>query len=288
MRIVQTSILKLLSLIVLVGSAALVAMWLDEAVYQYVRDYGKPAFHTYYGVGAAGVLFLLAVFGALPLFKERRPKSTISFPGIHGNVTIELDSVEANLGRVVSKMPEVKKIKVKVTPSEDSHRAVVSADVLMYKGPGGASARDTANRIADFLMDTAVNILGVEEVTKVDLNVRDIIVDAKRLSVPQVREPLAKHEDHPAPEERPMPGPGEAPRPQSELALGAHELEKEEKALAEGGPGFSSSIEMIPDATPEAAPAADRPSASEEDRPAGSTSFELLASEDDEDLKKEG
>ena len=113
MRIVQTSILKLLSLIVLVGSAALVAMWLNEAVYQYVRDYGKPAFHTYYGVGAAGVLFLLAVFGALPLFKERRPKSTISFPGIHGNVTIELDSVEANLGRVVSKMPEVKKIKVK-------------------------------------------------------------------------------------------------------------------------------------------------------------------------------
>ena len=288
MRIVQTWILKLLSLIVLVGSAVLVATWLNEDVYQYVRDYGRPAFYTHYGVGAAVVLFLLAVFGVLPLFKERRPKSTISFPGIHGNVTIELDSVEANLGRVVSKMPEVKKIKVKVTPSEDSHRAVVSADVLMYKGAGGASARETANRIADFLMDTAVNILGVEEVTKVDLNVRDIIVDAKRLSVPQVREPLAKHEDQPAPEERPMARPGEVPRPQSELALGAHELEKEEKTLAEGGPGFSSSIEMIPDATPEAAPAADRPLVSEEGLPMGSTSFELLASEDDEGPKKEG
>jgi len=288
MRILQTWILKLSSLIMLVGSAVLVAAWLNEDVYQYVRDYGKPAFYSHYGVGAAVVLFLLAVFGVLPLFKERRPKSTISFPGIHGNVTIELDSVEANLGRVVNKMPEVKKIKVKVTPSEDSHRAVVSADVLMYKGAGGASARETANRIADFLMDTAVNILGVEEVTKVDLNVRDIIVDAKRLSVPQVREPLARHEDRPVSEERPVAAPGEAPHPRSELALGAHEPEKEEKTLAEGGPGYSSSIEMIPDATPEAAPAVDGPPASEEDRPMGSTSFELLASEDDEGPKKEG
>jgi hypothetical protein len=90
------------------------------------------------------------------------------------------------------------------------------------------------------------------------------------------------------PEERPMAGPGEAPRPRPELVLGAHELEKKEKTLAEGGPGFSSSIEMIPDATPKAAPAADRPSASKEDRPMGSTSFELLASKDDEGPKKEG
>jgi len=287
MRIVQRVILKLLGLLVLIGSAVLVAMWLNEGVYRYMLDYGRAVFHTHYCVGAAVILFLLALLGLLPLSRERRPKSTICFPGIHGNVTIELDSVEANLSRVVSKMPEVKKIKVKVSPSEDNHRAVVSADVLMYKGTGSASARDTANRIGDFLMDAAVNILGVEEVTKVDLNVRDIIIDAKSLSAGHVRGPFAKHEEPPVAAILEPAADREVPRSPTGLELGAHTLEPQQKEIGDNESGFSSPIEMIPAEPHETAPSEKTLGLAEEETAVGNTGFEGLATEGDEDVRKE-
>ena len=204
MKLVQTVLLKVMSLMLLIGGVALVILWLRFPAYvQMVHEY-KAYFWTYGGVGAAGFAALIGLLGILPLGGQKRAKHMIVFPGTRGDVTIELDSVEANLGRVMAKMPEVKRIKVKLTPSEDNHRALVTADVRMYKGAGGASAREIANRIADHLMDTAVNILGEEEVTKVNLTVRDIIVDAKQLSVARVQDVPARHEEaievHPASE----------------------------------------------------------------------------------------
>ena len=113
MRIVQSVILKLLGLLVLIGSAVLIAMWFNQAVFAHVLQDGKALFHTFYGPIAGIVLFLAAFVGIVPAFATKRPKNTISFPGVRGDVTIELDSVEANLSRVLSKIPEVKKIKVK-------------------------------------------------------------------------------------------------------------------------------------------------------------------------------
>ena len=273
MRIVQSVILKVLGLLVLIGSAVLVAMWFNEGVYAHVLHEGKALFHTLYGLIGGIVLFLAALVGIAPMLRTKRPKSTISFPGIRGDVTIELDSVEANLSRVVSKMPEVKKIKVKVVPSEDNRRAVVSADVLMYKGSSGASAHETANRISEFLMDAAVNILGVEEVTKVNLNVRDIIVDAKQLAAAHAREPLPKLEEPAA--------------AVSSLALGAFGSGAEETSLGGADHGFSSTVEVIP-ATPARAEAVgDAPILPEGSPAAENTGFEALTTEDDVASKKE-
>jgi len=187
MKTVHKIVLKVLSVLMLVGGGSLLMMRINFTTYYDMVRLFKEYFWTPYGLVLGVVLIVLGFVGLLPVSAPKRIRNTISFSGTHGDVLIELDSVEANLGRVVSKMPEVKKIKVKVTPSEDSHRAVVHSDVLMYKGASGDSAREIANRIADHLMDVAVNILGVEEVTKVDLNVRDIIIDANQLLLAQAR-----------------------------------------------------------------------------------------------------
>jgi len=125
------------------------------------------------------VIAVISVPALLPLRKPRR-KKTISFAGSQGQVAIELDSVETTLNRVVGKMQEVKRIAVTVVPSDDSRRAQVLADVVINKGPEAVGARTIANRISDYLAETAVDILGVEDVTTVDLTVRGIVVQGAR------------------------------------------------------------------------------------------------------------
>ena len=177
MRIVQTIVVKLLSLFVIVLGSAFVVMPFSDKVTNLAWGLTSDLVWGRYGALYGLALFLLGLLGFLPLTRGERKKNVISFPGTHGEVTIELESVEATLSRFVSKMPVVKKISVRVTPSEDKRRAEVTANVWMYKGADPASAREIANRISDHLADTAVNILGVEDVTTVNLNVRGIIVN---------------------------------------------------------------------------------------------------------------
>ncbi len=200
MKIVQIIVAKLVSLLVLVGGALMLAMWFDEDVYTAVKGFLLEDVWYRFGIACGVGLIIMGLLALLPLAKPGR-KSTISFPGTHGEVTIQLDSVEETLSRVVSKMPEVKKISVRVTPSEDNHRAQVTADVLMYKGAGSPGAREIANRISDYLADTAVNVLGVEDVTTVNLNVRGIIVGGAEPSIARTKTEPAKE---PAPAAEPV------------------------------------------------------------------------------------
>lgn len=196
MRIVQITLMKVLAALALVGGIATAIVWLDPALWDKVHNFLLASVWPRYGL-VLGVLATIAGFaGLVPLLGPKR-KKTISFQGTHGEVTIELDSIEATLSRVVGKMPEVKKISVTVTPSEDNRQAQVFANVLMYKGAETAGARQIANRISDYLADTAVNILGVEDITKINLNIRGIIIDAvkpKAASGAILAEPLSSHE----------------------------------------------------------------------------------------------
>ena len=57
-------------------------------------------------------MLLLGLYGFLP--KLPRRSETITFAGAAGEVTIQLDTVEKGLTRVLQKMDEVKKVKIKV------------------------------------------------------------------------------------------------------------------------------------------------------------------------------
>jgi len=224
MRVLQITIVKILSLLTMLGGGLLLTVCTSTTVRSWI-EFRLPLEESWLGTGIGlilgsvlgGLIFLVGFMGLLPVMKPKRSKNTISFSGSHGEVTIELDSVEATLARVVNKMPVVKKIWVRVTPSEDNHRAHVSADVWIYKNADNSSAREITNRIMDHLMDTAVNILGVEEITAVDVNVRGIV--PTKVSAPKAadEEEIAKKNEDPKPSAEATPE-SDAPSESSEDA----------------------------------------------------------------------
>ncbi|MCX5758783.1 MAG: alkaline shock response membrane anchor protein AmaP, partial [Candidatus Hydrogenedentes bacterium] len=194
MKLAHRILLKLIALLMVVGGATVAAMWWDAPFRAMLLGQFRLHVWTQYGFAFGLVPVLVGLIGLLPSGR-RRAHNVISFPGVHGDVTIELDSVESTLTRMVNKMPEVKKIRIRVVPAEDRRRVRVKADVLVYKGASPSSARDLANRITDYLTDTAVNMLGVEDVTTVDLNVRGIVVDARPVPPPKIDERAPKPEE---------------------------------------------------------------------------------------------
>lgn len=173
MRVAQLIIQKLLDAAVLAAGVYIVAQemgyWADrEALSVPENRLGA------YVVGI--LLILVGLIAVLPPLRFRRKPATISFPGEHGDVLIHLDSVQANLNKVVGKRPEVKRSHVKVIPVADKRRVRLEADVLLNKTPD-AGARELAEKLRKFIATTAANMLGIDEVATVDLNVRGIIVD---------------------------------------------------------------------------------------------------------------
>lgn len=127
------------------------------------------------------ILILVGLVAILPPLRRTRKVGTISFPGEHGEVLIHLDSVQANLNKVVAKRPEVKRSQVRVIPVDDQRRVRLEAEVLLVKTPTGGT-RELAEKLRRFISTTASNMLGIDEVATVDLNVRGIVVDKGAVS----------------------------------------------------------------------------------------------------------
>ncbi len=125
---------------------------------------------------------LLAAVGGLalwPLDGWGRRRRRLVFPCAHGEVSIQLRSIEDTLTREVGALPEVRKIHVQVLPSVDPRKVAIRADVVLRKGLG-SSAPELADSVNKSLEDLAKNIFGVEEVTYVKLRVDDIVLEGGR------------------------------------------------------------------------------------------------------------
>ncbi len=190
MRMLQTLVYKLLSfLVLLLGLLLLAELWTD--VFPLIFDRTVTTFQEWSPwlqklVWVAGgiLLVLVGIVGLLPPLRRRRGRQ-ISFAGPHGDVSIQLDSVEATLNRVVSKMPEVNKIHARVVPVDENRKVEIAADVVLNKLPA-VGAREIARRVSNQLRNTAVHILGVDEVTSIKLDVSRIVVDLKKpMEIPE-------------------------------------------------------------------------------------------------------
>ncbi|HOZ45747.1 MAG TPA: hypothetical protein PLO37_08105 [Candidatus Hydrogenedentes bacterium] len=178
MKVLNLLLSKLLSLVVLCSGVALIVLWVREDQLPFVVSIISDAVRQNIALlllGVGGLLTLLGLLGILPRRLKDGQVKTISYPGTCGDVIIELDSVEANLNRVIGKMAEVKWISVSVFPDEDHSKARISADIKLVK-KADETAREAANRVSDCLSETAANLLGVEDVTRVDLIVKGISV----------------------------------------------------------------------------------------------------------------
>jgi len=208
MKTFEALLRNILSCIVLFLGIVLVVLWFWDYEMDTLRNAVHGAMQNRPVLGAvwplAGLLLLACgVMGLLSARAKRSPAKSISYPGTHGDVIIQLDSVEANLNRVLGKLREVKWISVTVHPDEERGKARVSAEVKLVKGPD-ESAAQTANRVSDRLADIAANLLGVDEVTHVDMIVKGISLGAaaEPAAPHPAEEPAAKRVEAPPKDER--------------------------------------------------------------------------------------
>lgn len=96
------------------------------------------------------------------LVPKRRPRS-VSFIGTHGEVTIELEPVEATLERVAMKLPEVKNISIALRPLEGNGRIKVEGVAILEKSADDDARMITA-RVQNFLQIHTRKIVGLQEV----------------------------------------------------------------------------------------------------------------------------
>lgn len=128
------------------------------------------------------VLFVFGLYGFLPKLPSKKAKRTVAFTGDHGDVIVHLDMVESTLTRVLSNMPEVKKINVRVESEGKGNKAKIVADCVLHDRPE-IPARQAADAVNEYLADAAGNILGVEDIQSVKLNIVGVEVDAKKSSL---------------------------------------------------------------------------------------------------------
>ncbi len=127
----------------------------------------------------AAIVF--GVYGFLPRTSKWKKPKKISYDGPHGQVMIQLDTVEQSLNRVLARMPEVKKIDVVVEPRDGGRSALIKAKAVLQHQPG-QNARAIAGLVSDYIAETATKMLGLEELATIELNVTGINVNSRKSS----------------------------------------------------------------------------------------------------------
>ena len=183
--------------------------------------------------GGSIVAVVFGIYGFLPRRAKYRKNKKIIYEGPHGEVQIQLNSVEQSLNQVLARMPEIKKINVRVDPQDNGRKAFIRADVVLHQQPG-QNARAIASLVSDYIAETATKLLGLEEVATIDLNVTGIIVNSRKSSKAIRKESLSHSANAPvelleaAPAPLTLSGPGGQP-----LGSGPIEEELDEDAESE-------------------------------------------------------
>jgi hypothetical protein len=128
------------------------------------------------------ILVVFGLYGFLPKLPSKKNHRSVAFSGDHGDVVVHLDMVESTLTRVLSNMPEVKKIHVRVEAEGKGNKAKIVADCVLHDRPE-VPARQAADAVNEYLADAAGSILGVEDIASVKLNIIGVEVNAKQSSL---------------------------------------------------------------------------------------------------------
>ena len=127
-------------------------------------------------MGLGALIVILGLIGLVPWPKGKNRKQKLVFKGTNGNVTIVLSSVEQALNKSVKKMSEVKRVSVKILPSNTDRNIQIKTDITLLKPPH-VSAREVEAHVSNFITDQVKRILGPETAVAVDMNIVDIIVE---------------------------------------------------------------------------------------------------------------
>ena len=179
-------LLRLLGLLALAAGAALAAAALNPAglsfaLWEWLRglifssDVPRVAWRLALTVSGGG-LALLGLAGLLIDRGGRRRR--ILFRTDHGEVEIELAPIQKTLTRVIGMLPEVRRIRVRVTPDQDARRVHIAASVVLqnYAEQG---LRRSAQVVSDCIAGAVSRSFGLEDAVTVELSIKGLHVDAR-------------------------------------------------------------------------------------------------------------
>lgn len=177
--------LKLSSLVVLLGGVLLIGLNLGCPYMQAGMETVNTTFAAL-GPGAlnycAGtVLILLGLYAFLPKVPRKSRNRTVNTRLDHGNVITELDPLEAQLARVLAEMPEVKSIRVQLTPDKERRRVRITSDLVLNAGSDSRTS-ETQDRVNRYVTETTVAVFGLDVVEPVTLHVTGIELDPQAVS----------------------------------------------------------------------------------------------------------
>lgn len=181
MKAINSAFKFLLATLMMVFGILLVLFPFEE-VYEIVHGY-YLLFLEQFPEGApvrevvAGTIAIIGLIIVLPMLLRRKKERAISFTGMHGPVTIELDHVESTLERVAMKLPEVRRASIKLEPTDSPGRACVVANVELLKNADD-DARLVTARVQHYIQVHTKKILGLNDVD-VRLNVKRFVMNMK-------------------------------------------------------------------------------------------------------------
>lgn len=180
----KLAILKVLSLLVFLGGVVIVGLILEDgnpagfftqrydAFLNAVATGGEDAAAgtrgslRSFGIASGLAMLLVGLYGFVPKLRGR--KASFTYQSSAGEVTIQLDTVERSLQRVLSKMAEIRKVRVQLSPASGGKAVQVRAWATLLK-PERISARATTERVHRFIEITAKEHLGLEELAPIAL-----------------------------------------------------------------------------------------------------------------------
>ncbi len=159
-----------------VGAALIAGAIYPSLVYQtlprFLEDYGMQ--RSCRAVAAiAGVALVLIVVSrvALIVSKQEGRGRYVSFSSPRGTTSVSVDTIEAFLARGCSTLPEVKRLTTCVTPVEDRKTITVDVTASVYHGQ---NVPQLGERIRQHLIESAQELLGLEEMGDVNVTIREV------------------------------------------------------------------------------------------------------------------
>lgn len=137
----------------------------------------------------AAVLLVLGLIAFLPGGNPRSLRRAVVIPTEHGQVAVQLDALRPVLLKVLRRMPEVRKVKLSIKPPRGKKKAIVTAFVSLRQ-QAKLDLRQHVDLITQHIAETAVKLLGIENLVDIEVFVDGIKVDAKAAA----REVLASAE----------------------------------------------------------------------------------------------
>lgn len=126
----------------------------------------------------AAVLLVLGLIAFLPGGNPRSLRRAVVIPTEHGQVAVQLDALRPVLLKVLRRMPEVRKVKLSIKPPRGKKKAMVTAFVSLRQ-QAKLDLRQHVDLITQHIAETAVKLLGIENLVDIEVFVDGIKVDAK-------------------------------------------------------------------------------------------------------------